>query len=269
MKTITKIRLLKSLKLFNKGRSFYYWLQTFNPKIMAFYAQFIKTGDLCFDIGANVGRKIEIFLKLGGRVIAVEPQPECIKFLKTKYRLNPMVTIVDKAMDSTTGYKDIHLSEVNSLSSLSTDWIKAFQLNDQREKVRWNKQIKVETTTLDELIKIYGRPDFCKIDVEGYELQVLKGLTQPISTISFELAPESMASIESCILYLASWENVQFNLSPGENAKEFNYPKWYGPKEMIEQLRLIPKKSQYGEIYASFKNAVISLPVSSQTPTPS
>ena len=101
MKTITKIRLLNSLKLFNPLRSLYYRLQILDPKIMAFYSPFIKKNDLCFDIGANVGRKTDIFLKLGARVIAVEPQPECIHFLQKKYRFDTRVTLVAKAVDST------------------------------------------------------------------------------------------------------------------------------------------------------------------------
>ena len=175
MKTITKIRLLNSLKLFNPLRSLYYRLQILDPKILAFYSRFIKKNDLCFDIGANVGRKTDIFLKLGARVVAVEPQPECIHFLQKKYRSNARVTLVGKAVDSDIGEKNIYLSEVNSLSSLSVDWIKASQLSERCDGVTWGKQIKVETTTLDELIKRYGQPHFCKIDVEGYELPALKG----------------------------------------------------------------------------------------------
>ena len=217
---------------------------------------FIRPHDLCFDIGANIGRKTDVFLKLGARVIAVEPQPECIHFLQKKYRFNKMVTVVGKAIDSTIDTKNLYLSEVNSLSSLSKDWIKAYQLNEQRERIRWEKQVKVETTTLDELIRIYGQPKFCKIDVEGYELPVLKGLTQAITTLSFELAPASIPMVEPCITYLSSLGSVQFNLSQGENPTEFNYKNWMSPQQMIEQLHCIPESSRCGDIYASFSNAI-------------
>jgi hypothetical protein len=46
---------------------------------LTFYRQFIRPGDLCFDIGANVGHKTEMFLSLGARVISVEPQPQLIE----------------------------------------------------------------------------------------------------------------------------------------------------------------------------------------------
>lgn len=45
---------------------------------MRFYEQFIRPNDICFDIGANMGNRTEVFLKLGAKVIAVEPQSECV-----------------------------------------------------------------------------------------------------------------------------------------------------------------------------------------------
>ena len=123
MKTLTQIRILNSLKLFDVLRSFYYGLESKNSKVLNFYGQFIKKGDLCFDIGANIGRKIDIFLNLGANVIAVEPNPQCVNFLKWKYKNNPNITIMPVALDRQESQKDIYLCEVNSLSSLSKDWI--------------------------------------------------------------------------------------------------------------------------------------------------
>jgi protein-L-isoaspartate O-methyltransferase len=41
----------------------------------ALYRQFVKPGDLVFDIGAHVGDRVAAFRRLGARVVAVEPQP--------------------------------------------------------------------------------------------------------------------------------------------------------------------------------------------------
>jgi FkbM family methyltransferase len=41
-------------------------------------------------------------------------------------------------------------------------------------------------TTMDTLISLYGKPDYCKIDVEGFEINVLKGLNIPLNLVSFE-----------------------------------------------------------------------------------
>jgi hypothetical protein len=46
--------------------------------------------------------------------------------------------------------------------------------------------IEVPVVTLDALIAQHGEPAFVKIDVEGYEPQVLRGLTRPVQALSFE-----------------------------------------------------------------------------------
>jgi hypothetical protein len=54
-------------------------------------------------------------------------------------------------------------------------------------------------TTLDELISAHGSPAFCKIDVEGYEAEVLAALSQPIAALSFEFTPEVRAVALECV----------------------------------------------------------------------
>ena len=45
-----------------------------------FYSELIKKDDLCFDIGANYGNRSEVFIKLGAKVVAFEPQPKPLNF---------------------------------------------------------------------------------------------------------------------------------------------------------------------------------------------
>jgi hypothetical protein len=71
-------------------------------------------------------------------------------------------------------------------------------------------------TTLDALIAEYGRPSFCKIDVEGYELQVIEGLSQPIRTISFEYNVRYLDLAEACLKRLRRFGPFAVNVSLGE-----------------------------------------------------
>ena len=51
-------------------------------KQLHFYREFTGPGDLCFDVGANTGNRIDPLLQLGAKVVAVEPQKNCYRFLK-------------------------------------------------------------------------------------------------------------------------------------------------------------------------------------------
>ena len=84
-------------------------------KLLKFYSRFIKKDDLCFDIGANYGRRTEIFLKLGARVVAVEPQDACMKELQKKDGSNKRVILVKKAISDNYGEEEIMISDSNTL----------------------------------------------------------------------------------------------------------------------------------------------------------
>jgi predicted RNA methylase len=66
-RVIRRRRDLKSLSAWN----------SVDQRRSEFYSQFVSSGDLVFDVGANVGNRSKIFSRLGARVIAFEPQPAC------------------------------------------------------------------------------------------------------------------------------------------------------------------------------------------------
>jgi FkbM family methyltransferase len=122
-------------------------LQQFRAEC-AFYAPFIRPGDLCFDVGANFGAKTEVFLALGARVVAFEPQPDCCEENRAR---NPQATIVPRAVGSTAGTLLLHVGRARTDSSLLPDW------PGPRDGV-----IEVSVTTLDAAVAEYGLPVFCK-----------------------------------------------------------------------------------------------------------
>lgn len=61
---------------------------------LSFYLQFLHSGDLCFDIGANSGNRVETFLKCGASVVAVEPQRYCADQLKRGFGRDKRLTLV-------------------------------------------------------------------------------------------------------------------------------------------------------------------------------
>jgi hypothetical protein len=93
-------------------------------------------------------------------------------------------------------------------------------------------------TTLDNLIREYGTPFLIKIDVEGYELEVLKGLSQPIKMISFEFTvPEKSNIIIECIDRIRNINpNIECNFTIGEETK-FAKKKWLTVKDLYKLIK--------------------------------
>ncbi|MBC8390254.1 MAG: FkbM family methyltransferase [Actinobacteria bacterium] len=227
-------------------------------KLLKFYSRFIKKDDLCFDIGANYGRRTEIFLKLGARVVAVEPQYTCTQELEKKYGNNKRVILVKKAISDNYGEEELMISDSHTLSSMSKEWINSIKSSDMffvsTQAFSWQKSAKVQVTTLNQLIKEYGKPAFCKIDVEGYEYKVLKSLSEPIKMISFEFTPTQVfiLSAINIVEHLASIGEVKFNYSFGESIS-LVLNEWVGPDEISNILLNLPKKTPIsGDIYARF-----------------
>lgn len=214
-------------------------------KMVSFFSQFINEGDLCFDIGAHRGNRTEIFLRLGAKVVAVEPQEDCIDCLQQKFQKEPRVMLVNKGLSDKEGESTLYICEdASTISTFSDKWKWGRFSN-----YKWNKSKIVPVTTLDNLIKEFGLPVFCKIDVEGFEFQVLKGLSQPITYISFEFTREFFENAKSCINYLLSLGHREFNCSLGESMQML-FHTWVTPKELYQRLNLVDDSLLWGDIYA-------------------
>jgi len=210
---------------------------------------FLKNNDLVFDVGANVGLKTDVFLKKGAKVICIEPNPKCFNKLLTKYSENFNVKLVNKALSFKKGQSDLKMCKASTLSTLSEKFISKTSILRFKE-YSWDKKISVETDTLDSIIESFGIPFFCKIDVEGGELEVLNGLTLPIKNISFEFTPELYDNAEACVKYIASLGNYKFNYSEGVSM-DFTYSQNIDEKTLLDFLKTITDyEKSFGDIYS-------------------
>lgn len=217
-----------------------------------FYAQFIPPGSLCFDVGANIGNRVKIFLGLQARVVAIEPQADCVSLLRQVFGKNERLQIVQAALGAGQGEADLMIGDSSTLSTMSTEWIAAVRQSGRFSGNDWRRKQRVPVTTLDRVIAQFGKPAFIKMDVEGYEYQVLQGLTQPVSIISLEFVPEVIQSSLKCIEYLQNLGTIELNYSYGESM-QFALQEWTTPDEIKALFSGFSKGSTFfGDLYVRF-----------------
>lgn len=216
-------------------------------EMLSFYAQFIKEGNLCFDVGANTGKIAEIFLLLGARVVCLEPQKNCLRQLKKVVGKNPNATIIGEAVGERKGEGVLMICDsASTIATMSEEWQQHSRFS---RDYKWSKSQPVTVTTLDSLVDEYGLPAFCKIDVEGFEESVLKGLTKPIPVLSFEFAKEFPAKTVNCLQYLASINYSEFNCTFGDT-NQFMSSQWLKPEQVSQRIDSFSDETLWGNIYA-------------------
>lgn len=225
-------------------------------EMTSFYRQFVPDKGLVFDVGANVGSYTEIFLSLGARVIAIEPNPDCADILE-KLRPRNRVVVERIAVGSKVSELPLFLCDDSSThSTLSREWIGVAKDLPRLAEKKWTRTVNVHTTTLDKLMEKYGCPSFLKIDVEGFEIEALKGLSVLPPFLSFEFISEMLDAAIQCIELLRGRPNVQFNYLI--NQPQLQYPElkfalesWASVDEIINVLntRGIEQAATYGEIF--------------------
>src|SRR5580704_8306608 len=179
-----------------------------------FYGQFVRPGSLVFDIGANVGHYALIFRSLRAQVVAVEPQAGLVAGLRWRFGGHQDMQIVQAAVGSTKATAVLHKAPNQSeIASLRAD---VGERSRFAASHHFSEAETVPVVTLDSLLQQFGRPDFCKIDVEGFECEVLAGLSQPLPLLSLEFNREFWNETKRCLARLGELGDYRFNYTLGE-----------------------------------------------------
>lgn len=223
-----------------------------DERMLGFYREFLRPGDLCFDIGSNMGNRLDIFRRLGCRVVALEPQTACFETLRRQYAGTPEIVLLQMAAAEREGELPIYIANAHTISSMSPEWIDRVRGSGRFAEYTWATTESVHCTTLDRLIADYGAPRFVKIDVEGFESQVLRGLSQPVPILSFEWTPEFFNATRACLSHLASLGKAEANYSLGESM-HFALDEWVAFPALDTALdRYRHDHVVFGDIYVRF-----------------
>jgi FkbM family methyltransferase len=228
-----------------------------SKRMRGFYSSLLPSGALVFDIGANVGTMTTIFTSLGAKVVAVEPNPDCARHIQLSTSRNT-VEVLQAAVGERNGLVELEVSDrKDKMSSLSTEWREAVSKGNRGYIDMGNRKLTVPMVTLDSLVERYGFPFYIKIDVEGYEEQVLMALSRCPPILSFEF---NGMFLEPALRALGNsiFDQASFNYTLIDPV-QFELQDWVDRDELKAKLRRFEYGMGLGDIFVRHPSRIESI----------
>ena len=221
-------------------------LATMRDSLRNFYGALLPPGVLVFDIGANIGLYSSVFSSLGAKVVALEPNPDCVRHILLSHD-GVLIETLQAAAGPRNGLAMISLSDkMDPISTMSEDWMESIQRVHPDYAGQWSKRVAVPVVTLDTVIQHFGVPYFIKIDVEGFEEKVLDGLSTQPALLSFEFNTAFLQATFRCLDYKLFSDDSLFNFAFGDPSV-FALSKWVGREDLKRILGTMSQSVGAGE----------------------
>jgi FkbM family methyltransferase len=209
-------------------------------KLKSFYKNFIGNSDFVITIGDVFSNITEIALNIGAMVLVVEPLPENFKVLQERLAKFPNSMLLHKDIGAFTAEFSYNQAYERNILPYSSNLTVS------------ENQALVKITTVDELIREYGVPTFLKINANGFENEVLKGLSHKLFVISFSFYSYLHEKTIENIRRLIILGDYEFNWILDENPK-FESKTWLSARELHTSMSEFSKERFSGEIFARLK----------------
>jgi FkbM family methyltransferase len=223
-----------------------------SSELKRFYSQLLPKNSLVYDIGANLGQYSEALESAGMRVIAVEPNADCVRHIELTYT-NKRIETIHAALGPKSGLASLNLSdERDDTSTMSSDWINMLHKEYAQDPNGFRK-ITIPMVTLDSLIVHYGLPYYIKIDVEGYESSVLDGLSTQPNVLSFEYHGAKPEGAFECLEKPVFSKDSAFNLT-NEAGTAFLFAQPTSRQDLVRALEELSGTLTYRDVYVFVGN---------------
>jgi len=206
--------------------------------------------NLIFDIGFNVGEFTQTCFNKYKEcsVIAVEANSNLCNAVSQHFFTNYNFSLLNNLVSNKEGEEiDFYISHnATGVSTASTEFMENSRFTKGSKhlgenSINWAAPIKVQSTTIDAMIERYGMPDLIKIDVEGYEYNVLSGLTQKANDICFEWHEEEKDNLYKILEHLQSLGYEKFGVIG-----------WFDEGDVFEKATFSDKGDPYLEYPKNF-----------------
>lgn len=205
--------------------------------------------NLAFDVGGNVGEVSDTLKKKFDKVILFEPNPELHDDLIEKYK-NTNVIVDNRGVSELVGTKSLMVSSYHQISTLSDEWMTESRFSNDYS---WEKKVEIQTIDLNTAILEYGVPKFIKIDVEGYEFDILNSFNVLLENtiICFEFVEEFKQKIFKTMNHIFELGYKQYSIIFSDKILYDSNLNWLGYDDLIEIVSEFDEveKNKWGMIY--------------------